>query len=69
MTRSSAKVKYLSTVHPNFCDGLLKGNLDDCDDNEPVFHLSAHQYFELRPETSINPDMINYNEEELQKDY
>ena len=29
MTKSSVKVKYLSTIHPNFRDGLLKGNLEN----------------------------------------
>ena len=33
MTKSSIAVKYLSTVHPNFRDGLLKGNLEDLEEN------------------------------------
>ena len=32
MTKSSVVVKYLSTVHPNFRDGLLKGNMAEIDE-------------------------------------
>ena len=32
MTKSSVKVKYLSTIHPNFRDGLLKGNMENLDE-------------------------------------
>ena len=69
MIRSSTKVKYLSTVHPNFRDGLLKGNLGDLDESEPVFHFSAHQYYEHRPLISTNEDKINYTEDELMDNY
>ena len=69
MTKSSVKVKYLSTVHPHFRDGLLKGKLDELDDQESIFHKSAHQYYELRPETCENQDKIYYDAEELVKDY
>ena len=34
MTKSSIKVKYLSTVHPHFRDGLLKGNIENLSKNE-----------------------------------
>ena len=44
MTKSSIAVKYLSTVHPNNRDGLLKGNLEDLDENESIFHNSPHDY-------------------------
>ena len=69
MTKSSVKVKYLSTIHPNFRDGLLKGNLKKLDETESIFHNSPHQYFEIRPEESINPDKIDYDPEELVDDY
>ena len=69
MTRSVIKVKFLSTVHPNFRDGLLKGNLDECSEDEPDFHLSAHQYYELRPMISLNKESINYDKQELEEDY
>ena len=49
MTKSSVKVKYLSTIHPHFRDGLLKGKLEDIEENESIFHNSPHQYFENRP--------------------
>ena len=38
MTKSSVIVKYLSSVHPNFRDGLLKGDLENLDEDESVFH-------------------------------
>ena len=61
MTKSSIKVKYLSTVHPHFRDGLLKGNLEDLDEEESIFHNSAHDYFENRPEKSNEPN-VQYDE-------
>ena len=67
MTKSSVIVKYLSTVHPNFRDGLLKGNIDNLDENESIF--SPHQYYENRPEESFDQDKIYYDEEELVEDY
>ena len=39
-------MKYLSSIHPNFRDGLLKGKLTDLDDDEPIFHNSPHEYYE-----------------------
>ena len=69
MTRTSIKVKYVSTVHPHFRDGLLKGNIEDLKENESVFHLSAHQYYENRPEISNDLEYIKYDELELKKDY
>ena len=65
MTKSSVKVKYLSTVHPNFRDGLLRGNIEALDENESIFHKSPHQYYELRPEESVDQNKIHYDEEEL----
>ena len=38
MAKSSVKVKYLSTIHPHFRDGLLKGKIEELDDEESVFH-------------------------------
>ena len=69
MTKSSVKVKYVSTVHPKFRDGLLKGNIQDLSENDSIFHLSIHQYYELRPYESLNQDKINYVEEELMPNY
>ena len=68
MTKSSVKVKYLSTVHPNFRDGLLKGKIEELPDDESVFHNSPHEYYESRPDQSNDPD-VKYDEEELVKDY
>ena len=49
MAKFSTKVKYLNTCHPDFRDGLLKANIEDLDDDEPIFHTSPHQYYEKRP--------------------
>ena len=40
MTKSSVKVKYLSTIHPNFRDGLLKSNIEELEENDSIFHNS-----------------------------
>ena len=68
MTKSSVKVKYLSTIHPNFRDGLLKGNISELDDSESIFHTSAHEYYENRPLES-NEDDVEYDQDELVNDY
>ena len=69
ITKSSVKVKFLSTVHPHQRDGLLKGNIEELDEGESVFHMSPHQYYEVRPFESVEQDQINYKEEELQDNY
>jgi hypothetical protein len=48
MTYSSIVVKHLTTVHPHYRDGLLKGNLEKLSENESIFHMSPHQYYENR---------------------
>ena len=53
MTKSSVKVKYLSSIHPNFRDGLLKGKLTDLDDDEPIFHNSPHEYHKTMKKVSF----------------
>ena len=37
MTKSSIRVKYLSTIHPHFRDGLIKGNIQNLDKEESIF--------------------------------
>ena len=64
MTKSSVKVKYLSTVHPNFRDGLLKGKIEELPDDESVFHNSPQEFYESRPDQSNDPD-VKYEQEEL----
>ena len=50
MVKSSSVVKYVTTCHPNFRDGLLKSNLNDIDEeNESIFHDSPSTYYENRP--------------------
>ena len=68
MTKSSIVVKYISTVHPNFRDGLLKSNLEEIEESDSVFHNSPVDYYESRPEKSDQPNII-YNEAELVPDY
>ena len=68
MTKSSVRVKYLFTVHPNFRDGLLKGNLKDIKSDEAIFHNSPHDYYENRPDDSKEIG-VNYEEDELADDY
>ena len=68
MTKSSVVVKYLSTIHPNHRDGLLKGNIDQLDANETIFHNSPHEYYENRPEESDQPG-VHYGPEQKVKDY
>ena len=43
MTKSSVIVKYLSTIHPNHRDGLLKGNMENLENNESIFHKGRFQ--------------------------
>ena len=69
MTRSSIQVKYISTVHPNCRDGLLRSDIEDLKEDESVFHMSCHQYYEVRPFDSSNTDQISYHPDELEKDY
>ena len=68
MTKSSVKVKYLSTMHPHFRDGLLKGNIENLPESESIFHNSPHTYFENRPFESSEPFVI-YDPVELLPNY
>ena len=68
MVKSSVKVKYLSTIHPNFRDGLLKGHLETLEPDESIFHSSPHDYYEMRPLNSENEN-IKYDEEEMDDEY
>ena len=49
MTKSSEKVKTISTAHPHFREGLLKTNLESLENGEKIFHTSKHEYYENRP--------------------
>ena len=69
MTKSSVKVKYISTCHPNFRDGLLKGNIEQIEDNEPLFHNSVHSYYENRPYILYEDPNKDYHEDELKPEY
>ena len=67
MTKSSVLVKYLSTIHPHFRDGLLKANIEDLSENEEIFHSSPHQYYESRNLQCLPG--VNYKEDERAKGY
>ena len=64
MTKSSEKVKTISTAHPHFREGLLKANLEALEEGDKIFHTSKHEYYENRPLDSNDPsdsdDDINY---------
>ena len=62
MTKSSVKVKFLSTRHPHFRDGLLKACLDELSEKESLFHMSPHDYYSNRELECI--DGIEYEKEE-----
>ena len=68
MTKSSVLIKYLSTIHPNHRDGLLKGNLDTIDDNEAIFHNSPHDYYQNRPERS-DQEGVKFDSEQMDENY
>ena len=68
MTKSSVKVKFVSTIHPHFRDGLLKGKVESLSENESIFHNSPHQYFESRPVKSNEP-YVTYEKVEMVPDY
>ena len=67
MTKSSIKVKFISTIHPNFRDGLLKSNLEDLQNDKPIFQRSLHQYYENRNLECF--EGIVYEESEKQDGY
>ena len=67
MTKSSVIVKYLSTMHPHFRDGLLKSDLENIDDDESIFHNSPHTYYEKRELECL--EGIDYQEDECQPNY
>ena len=50
MSKFSTKVKFLSTNHPDHRSGLLKGNIEELERNEDVFHMSSQDYYQKRPE-------------------
>ena len=60
MIRSSVKVKYLNTSHPNRRDGLLK-DVTKLEDNESPFHNNAFTYYEHRPVHMIEGEYEVWN--------
>ena len=66
MTKSTIIVKYVSTVHPHYRDGLLKG-VNDREESEELFHVSPHRYYECRPMECV--EGIIYELEEQEEDY
>ena len=56
MTRFSDVVKFINTNHPDHREGLLKANLDDLEEGESVFHNSIHDYYQDRPENTMDDE-------------
>ena len=56
MTKFSDVVKFIDTQHPERREGLLKSNLNELSEDEPIFHNSIHNYYELRPLDSEGED-------------
>ena len=67
-TFNTVLIKYLSTIHPNHRDGLLRGNLDTLDDDEAIFHNSPHEYYQNRPDKS-DQEGVTYDSEQVKKNY
>ena len=67
MTKSSVVVKFLSTIHPHFRDGLLKSDIESLEDGDSIFHNSPHKYYESRELECI--DGITYEDDECEPDY
>ena len=67
MTKSTVKIKFLSTVHPHLRDGLLKGGIKKLKDGEIIFHLSPHQYYQNRPVECIK--RVYYELQEQEENY
>ena len=67
MTKSSIDVKYLSTIHPHFRDGLLKSDLEELEDGDSIFHNSAHDYYSNRELECI--EGVHYLEDEMEPNY
>ena len=53
MVKSSVKVKYINTSHPDKRDGMLKSNLEELEDDESPFMNNAFKYYENRPRRTI----------------
>ena len=67
MAKSSVKVKFLSTRHPHFRDGLLKADLEDLCEGESIFHMSPHEYYSMRELHCI--EGVHYEDDEKQEGY
>ena len=59
MVKSSVKVKYVNTCHPDKRDGLLKGNLEELEEGESVFHNNIYTYYQNRPVFELNEEVGN----------
>lgn len=60
MSKFSTKVKFVNTNHPIKREGLLKGDLEQMEDSENLFHMSIHEYYEQRPfNNALGIDFVN----------
>ena len=46
----------------------MRGNIEDLEEGESIFHNSPHDYYENRPEFSDEVD-VDYDEEEKKEGY
>ena len=61
MIKSSVKVKYVNSCHPDKRDGLLKANLDNLEEGESPFHNNIFTYYENRPILEIDNEAASLN--------
>ena len=61
MIKSSVKVKYVNSCHPDKRDGLLKANLDNLEEGESPFHNNIFTYYENRPILEIENEVDSLN--------
>ena len=70
MLKFSTKVKFINTNHPKRRLGLLREDLENLPNNEDVFHMSPHKYYEQRPfDNILGIDFVNMSLAEFISDF
>ena len=70
MSKFSTKVKFVNTKHHIKREGLLKGDLEQMEDSENLFHMSIHEYYEQRPfDNALGIDFVNMSLAEFVSDF
>ena len=65
MIKSSVKVKYVNTCHPDKRDGLLKANLEKLADGESLFHNNIFTYYQNRPVMELVEEIESHTWEDF----